>query len=45
MGWGAVCGVRPVAGHEGRIRNGGLIGDKLTRHVHIWVDWTRNARL
>jgi hypothetical protein len=46
-GMEAVCGGVPLAGHEGRIRNGGLIGDgdKLNRHVHIWVDWTLNARL
>jgi hypothetical protein len=48
-GMEAVCGGVPLAGHEGRIRNGGaggLIGDGdlINRHVHIWVDWT-NALL
>jgi hypothetical protein len=48
MEWRQCVGV-PLAGHEGRIRNGGAGGlieddDLINRHVHIWVDWT-NALL
>jgi hypothetical protein len=48
MEWRQCVGV-PLAGHEGRIRNGGAGGlieddDLINTHVHIWVDWT-NALL